>query len=226
MSAKRTTVHRADHFGYTECGRLIEGTTLRVQPHDGSGETVTCGTCLRQIGEYCRSCDADVICVRVEEWDRFVNADAPTMDNKSGAYLYRLYCPTCRRKMISRQPHRSRHHEIRLANKQRLQRQRQYREQVAKNHRERSDAERRQEEAERAEYGVLLTGCAVCETVPPERLHVSWHRSEFPFLGWVWCPDHADLGREMDLTLRATFRASAADIRAGLLERLDALATA
>ena len=220
MSGSTKTIHRADHDGYTECGRLIEGSGLRTQPPDGSGDQVTCGTCLRQLREYCRSCEADVVCIRVETWDRFVNADRPTMENKSGAYLYRLHCPTCDRKMTSHPVHRSGHHRRRLEEKERLRQQREYRDAVDRNHRERREAEVSREEAERAEYGVLVRGCAACGADPGPWYHVSWHRSEFSFLGWVWCPEHAEIGRQTDLTLKAMFRSAAADVRAGLLERM------
>jgi len=220
MRAK--TIHRADQDGYTECGRLIEGSGLETQPHDGSGPMVNCGTCLRQIKEYCRDCKTDVVCIRVEEYDRW--ADGRRYNGQAnGQYKQWLRCPACNRKMVSRRPHLRGHHEYRLSEKRRLQKAREYRDAVARNHQERRDRERAQQEAERAEHGVLVRGCAACGEPHPNPGRVlprEWHSSPFHFLEWIWCPDHAAIGRAMDRTLTASFRRVAADIRAGVLERI------
>lgn len=213
--AKPPTIHRADPDGYTECGRLIAGSDLTVQPTDGSGNPATCGTCLRQLTGYCRSCNSEVTCVRKSEYDPWMNNNG-----KSGGYLYWLHCPICDGRIFRPTPRRQGYHASRLEHKRRLSDQRQFREQLE---RERSDAaeqRRLRDEAEREEYGVLVSGCAVCGLEPPAYLPPGWHRSPFDFLKWVWCPQHAALGQEMDVTLVATFRTAASEIRAGLLERI------
>lgn len=215
-------IHRVDQDGYTECGRLVEGTDLLTQPVDGSGDPATCGTCLRQLRDFCRSCDETVICVRVEKYDSW--ADARTYNGQPGSKYRRwLNCTKCDRTMTTRLPQRPGHHAYRLSEKRRLQDARDYRDAVGRNHRERAEQLRLQQEAERAEHQHPVFGCAVCgepNPMPGMRLRVEWHKSPFPFLEWIWCPDHAELGRETDRTLLATFRNAAADIRAGLLARI------
>lgn len=215
--AKAKARHRADLHGYTECGRWIEGSNLLVQPVDGSGEPVTCGTCRHLLTDWCPACREMVLCVRVRS---HVKSSVVT---PGGTAIEHTECGICGRSMgigqsltektIKRNDRRRRRED----KKQRAVWVKEANEQVA--------ASQLRDEAERADAGVLMDGCALCGEPRPESkyetaLPPGWHRGKIPYLKWLFCPAHAGLGQELETTLIAGLRKDALDIRQSVMSRL------
>lgn len=226
MSARKATVHRDGLEGLTECGKPFDG--LTVQPADGSGPPVTCGSCRRLLTSYCNRCHKTVVCIRRAFWARSLGANHDSIQNLA------LHCPDCDHrcdwgvypgKRAQERKLREQRSEARTA---RLS-------STAIKEREWQD-QWNAERADRAEQNVLLDGCAVCGAKPPldprdgwdqrkdYRSRVGairgWQASRFDFLQWLYCPEHAEVGRQLELTLVATFRGQAAAVREQVLNRM------
>lgn len=215
--ARPKTIHRADFDGYTECGRLIESSDLVVQPVDASAEPTTCGACLKQLRQHCTDCGADIIAVRRLEYDHWsYNPDSKT----AGQTYMKPCCPVCGRTF----PMYSRplgYHRRRLETKERLRQQRERTAEFERQRQERKEVARRLAEDERAEHGVLVHGCAACGKPAPQHPDPRWHTSEHRILNWTWCPEHYQIGVDLDQTLIAEIYSAARTMRAEILKRVS-----
>ena len=182
-----------------------------MQPVDGSGDPATCGTCRNLLTDWCHDCKALVMCYRAMSY-----AQSSIGENRPPIAVQRVRCGVCdaamglgltlTEKEIKRNDRRRRTTDKR----QRAEWQRQAVEQV--------EDSRRRTEAELAEAGVLLDGCALCDEPKPESKYpelppAGWYVGKTRHLGWIYCPDHAALGQRMDETLIAILRREALDLR-------------
>ena len=215
--AKAKARHRADRHGYTECGRLIEGSNLLVQLVEGGGEPLTCGRCRFLLTEWCPECQEMTLCYRD------ISRVEPSVVTPHGATIARKRCGECGRSMGIGESVTQK--TINRNNRRRRREDKKQLEVWVREAGEQVDASKRRDEAERADTGVLLEGCALCGEIPPPgryewQLPPGWHRGQVPYLKWVYCPEHAQMGRELETTLVAGLRKDALDFRDQLMARV------
>lgn len=222
---KPATLHRDGMEGHTECGKPLDQPGLQCQPVDGSGDPVTCGSCIKRLTDRCYTCQETVVGVRREFHDRAMG------DNIT--YLA-LYCPVCGHRVNNgyragereHNRHRRRENKIKAEN----------RKVHASETNRRWKAELAEEKAVLAEFGLDMDCCAICGAPVSEQVlrhqwdltlpakyrftDGGWRRSVHETTGFVYCPDCLEIGQALDETLTATFRSVAADVRTSVVARM------
>ena len=223
--AKPATRHRDGMEGHTECGKPLDQPGLVCQPVDGSGDPVTCGSCIKRLTDRCHTCKEMVVGVRREFFDRAMG------DNIT--YLA-LYCTVCGHRLNNgyRVGERERNRQHRRANKVKAE----HRKANASETNRRWKEELAEEKAVLAEFGLDMDCCAICaapvsdsvmrhqwdQTLPANYRFTDggWRRSIHEITRFVYCPEHLEVGLALDETLTATFRSVAADVRSSVVERM------
>ena len=195
------TVHRAALDGYTECGRSLDSKNIQYQPaeHD-SPDGLTCKRCIDLLTVLCFNCNEHNLTYRFQKYDRF-----------RGCEMYFFNCVICGKRVNKSEEvgKRQRNRE----NRARLKRARARREALNI----KFWAKLAAEHAAKEEIGQYLPGCPVCGV---EWSRGNWYTSSVNFLEWRWCPEHAELGKEFDQTIVATFTADALSMVKSIAERI------
>ena len=220
--AKPVTRHRDGLEEHTECGIPLNREGLLYQPSDGSGDPVTCGRCLKLLTHDCFHCKETVTCYREEFTDHM---------GRTQHLIFR--CPECHRRTEwghypGQRPQQRKRRAWQKINKEARSQQRDETDQRWKE-------ELAQEKAARAEFGISMDSCAICDLPLPERIvrrqwnqtipeqyrftEGGWRRSIHVSVGFVYCPDHIAEGQELDVTLTVAFRSVAAEIQAAVSDR-------